>query len=260
MQAIMSLIQFGEYVSWKLPKKTHLLLTSNEDDGAQNITSLDSAQRTRLLNFHLDFSHEQYGKWMDKHNLNSQAINFMLLHPEIFSVDPQKHTQNGLINARTYTMFAQAIAGLPNFDSLESLTMIDLIAQGCFGKETNIGNLFVAFVHNNLDKLMSAKDILSGTWDTVKEKLKENIIKEGEYRVDIASVLTIRLINYITNNKLTGDNLNKLVDRIKDLLTTSEQLLTEDLLLQLVMQLNSKYPTKTTKLLTIPKVIAKLTI
>jgi hypothetical protein len=26
MQAIMSLVQFGEYISWKLPKKCHLVL------------------------------------------------------------------------------------------------------------------------------------------------------------------------------------------------------------------------------------------
>ena len=44
MQAIMSLIQFGEYISWKLPEKTHLLLTSNEDNGSMNVSSLDSAQ------------------------------------------------------------------------------------------------------------------------------------------------------------------------------------------------------------------------
>lgn len=46
MQAIMSLIQFGEYISWKLPEKTHLILTSNEDNGSMNVTSLDSAQQS----------------------------------------------------------------------------------------------------------------------------------------------------------------------------------------------------------------------
>lgn len=46
MQAIMSLIQFGEYVSWKLPNKCHLLLTSNEDDGSMNLSSTDDAQKS----------------------------------------------------------------------------------------------------------------------------------------------------------------------------------------------------------------------
>ena len=42
MQAIMSLIQFGEYISWKLPQKTHLILKS------QMFPS-----KSFLLNFHL---------------------------------------------------------------------------------------------------------------------------------------------------------------------------------------------------------------
>lgn len=46
MQAIMGLIQFGEYISWKLPEKVHLVLTSNEDNGIMAVTSLDSAQKS----------------------------------------------------------------------------------------------------------------------------------------------------------------------------------------------------------------------
>lgn len=46
MQAIMSLIQFGEYISWKLPKKCHLLLSSNPDDGNYSVSGLDPAQKS----------------------------------------------------------------------------------------------------------------------------------------------------------------------------------------------------------------------
>lgn len=46
MQAIMSLIQFGEYVSWKLPKKCHLILSSNPDDGEYSVSALDAAQKS----------------------------------------------------------------------------------------------------------------------------------------------------------------------------------------------------------------------
>lgn len=46
MQAIMSLIQFGEYISWKLPKKCHLLLSSNPDNGEYSVSGLDPAQKS----------------------------------------------------------------------------------------------------------------------------------------------------------------------------------------------------------------------
>lgn len=46
MQAIMSLTQFGEYISWKLPKKCHLILSSNPDSGDYSVTDLDPAQKS----------------------------------------------------------------------------------------------------------------------------------------------------------------------------------------------------------------------
>ena len=139
----MSLIQFGEYISWKLPKKAHLLLTSNEDDGSMNVSSLDSAQATRLINFKLDFDYELYAKWMDANHLRSECINFCLLHgSEIFD-------QSDKINARTYTMFTNAISGLKDLSSTDTLNTIDLIARGCFGNDSTIGALFVTFVNNN---------------------------------------------------------------------------------------------------------------
>ena len=168
MQAIMGLIQFNEYMSWRLPKKTHLMLTSNEDNGSMNISSLDSAQQTRLLNFNLDFDPKCYANWMDKQGLRSELINFVLLHPEIFD-------QSEFINARTFTMFTNALSSLSDLSSENSFNMIDLIAKGCFGKDTNIGNLLITFINNKLDKLMSAEEILKGDWKDVVEKLKENV-------------------------------------------------------------------------------------
>ena len=251
MQAIMSLIQFGEYISWKLPDKTHLILTSNEDNGSMNVTSLDSAQQSRLLNFHLDFNYEQYGKWMDKHGLKSEAINFMLLHKEIFD-------QSEKINARTYTMFANAISGFKDFSNPSILNNIDLIARGCFGDDTTIGNLFVAFVHNKLDKLLSAEEMIDGKWEDVSKKIKENVTSDGEYRADIASVLTMRLVNYIEMNSTSGDKTTKLIDRISDIVLNKETLLTEDLILNVLKKLNKKYPQKCAKLLLNPTIRTKI--
>jgi hypothetical protein len=251
MQAIMSLIQFGEYISWKLPEKTHLILTSNEDNGSMNVTSLDAAQSSRLLNFKLNFDYEQYGKWMDRCNLKSELINFMLFHPEIFE-------QSDRINARTYTMFANALSGFKNFDSTETLESIDLIARGCFGDETTIGSLFVAFVNNNLDKLMSAEEMLDGTWADTSKKIKENVTKDGMYRADIASVLTMRLINYIEMNEKDSKKADKAIKRIDEIIHHTEILLTEDLIFNLIRKLNGKFPGKCAKMLMDPKVRIKV--
>lgn len=251
MQAIMSLIQFGEYISWKLPEKTHLILTSNEDNGSMNVTSLDSAQQSRLLNFHLDFNYEQYGKWMDRCNLKSEAINFMLLHPEIFD-------QSDRVNARTYTMFANAISGFKSFSNIETLDSIDLIAKGCFGNDTTIGALFVTFIHNNLDKLMSAEEMLDGDWADTSKKIKENVTKDGQYRADIASVLTMRLVNYIEMNGKDSKKADKAVKRVEEIINHNEILLTEDLIYNLIKKMVKNFPGKCQKMLLNPKVRTKV--
>lgn len=47
MQATMELINTASYISWKLPKNTTVVLTSNPDDGSYSVSSLDTAQKTQ---------------------------------------------------------------------------------------------------------------------------------------------------------------------------------------------------------------------
>lgn len=209
----------------------------------------------RLLNFHLDFNCEQYGKWMDKCKLKSEAINFMLLNQDIFD-------QSERINARTYTMFANAISGFKNFNDSNVLYNVDLIAKGCFGNDTTIGDLFVAFVHNKLDKLISPEDILKSEWENVQNKLIENIYKDGEYQPSIASIITIRFINYLDtyfSSSLDKNKSEKVIDRIIDICTkSSKTLLTEDLIYKMIKTLNAKYPARCSKLFKYPEIRTKI--
>ena len=255
MQAIMSLVQFGEYVSWKLPKKCHLVLSSNPDTSDYNVTGLDLAQATRMITLQMEFDLNQFANWMEKQNMRSELINFPLLVPEMFT------RKNNTVNARSYTMFANAISSLPNFDSDKSLEMICMIAKGCFGDDWVSGQ-FVQFIHNKLDKLIDPKDMLNGEWKTVKERLEQNIYKENKYQAAIASTLTVRFTNYVENyfNSSTDKKKSeKVIDRIIELCTdTDKTLLTEDLIYKMVKGLNAKYPQRCTKMLKYPQIRGKL--
>lgn len=46
MQATMEIINSVNYISWKLPKYTSVVLSSNPDNGQFSVTSLDDAQKT----------------------------------------------------------------------------------------------------------------------------------------------------------------------------------------------------------------------
>lgn len=256
MQAVMSLIQFGEYVSWKLPKKCHLLLTSNPDNGEYSVSSLDSAQSTRLINFTVDFDEKVYAKWCDKVGIRGELINFMLLNPEIF--------KSPGVNARTFTMFANALNGIKDFSSTESLLMTSLIGSGCFGKDGElVGDLFVTFVHNHLDRLITAEQMLSGEWEDVHNKLKDCIYENDNYRSDIASTLTLRFINYVERyfedkNNTDKKKTDKVVNRMTEIILSKDRLLTEDLIFKLIKTLNFKYPQRMAKLIANPQITSKI--
>lgn len=257
MQAIMSLIQFGEYISWKLPKKCHLLLSSNPDDGNYSVSGLDPAQKSRVLTFNVDFDVKVFAKWMEKVEMRGEFINFALLSPEIFD-------RSAIINARTYTLFANALSGIHDFDTPENLALISLIAKGCFGDDDGVvSGLFIQFVHNHLDKLITPEDILKLKWEDVEKSLLSVLYKDKTYRADIASTLTLRFINYIDNyfKSKEGDSKTKsdiVCNRVLDLVTTDKRLLSEDLILKLIKTLFSQNPTRFAKLLTNPKIKAKL--
>lgn len=255
MQAIMSLVQFGEYVSWKLPKKAHLILTSNPEGAEYSIsTSLDSAQASRMLKFNVDFDVKPYAKWMDRMEMPGVMINFALMTPEIFE-------RSHVINARSYTMFANAISGISNYSDPKSLALISTIAKGCFGNDDVVSGLFVQFVHNKLDRLITPEDILKGEWEKVKDNLKECIQKDGGYRADIASTLTIRFINYLEiyfNKDEDVKKSEKAIDRIVELVTCQEKLLSEDLIFKLIKTLVAKHPNRFKKLVANPQIRLKI--
>ena len=58
IQATMELIDKGEYISWKLPQYTTVVLSSNPDDGEYSVSTMDNAQKTRYINFNVEFNLE----------------------------------------------------------------------------------------------------------------------------------------------------------------------------------------------------------
>ena len=73
MQSTMELIQNGKYISWNLPKNTTVVLSSNPDDGQFSVTSLDSAQKSRFINFPIKFNIDDFAQWAERNNIDNRA-------------------------------------------------------------------------------------------------------------------------------------------------------------------------------------------
>ena len=208
------------------------------------------------MSFSVDFDIEVWAKWAEFEGLDSRTINFALSNPEIFKKQGGVQT----VNARSYTTFANTIAGFKDFSTRETLSKILNIASGCFTNENNtVGTLFTAFIANKLDKLLSPKEMLMSGWDTLKVQLTNCLYDGDNYRADIANILSTRFLNYV---EFYFDQPNcksdVVIKRMLDFIDSDVVLLSEDLIFHLVKNLTTKYPQRTNKLLMNPKVISKL--
>ena len=261
MQASMEIINTASYISWKLPKYTSIVLSSNPDDGQFSVTSLDNAQKTRFINFNVKFNIEDWAKWAEEAEIDGRAINFELLYgDEIF----KKHNNIQTVNPRSYTTFCRAISGLKNWDNPDTLALILQISKGCFlnDKDNIIGNLFTTFIANKLDRLIQPKDMIELKWDTLEPKMKNCVYDNGNFRPEIASVLTIRFMNYVLHLFGTKGAVKESVvyDRILEIVNNEEMLFSEDLIFHLVKSLITKYPGRTGKLLMNPIIRNKVVL
>lgn len=226
MQAVMELVDRQTYISWKLPKDWHILLSSNPAGGDYFVQEQDSAQKTRYITVGLKFDSDVWAKWAESANIDSRCINFLLMHPELISKD---------INARAITNFFNSISSIDDFGTAESLTLIQMIGEGSVG--TEFATMFTTFINNKLDKMISPKEILLNTGEAyVIGALRSCIGKGVDYRADIASVMAARIINYslhyAENNPITQKEIDRLIR-----LTTEDELFSTDLKYHMVKKI-----------------------
>lgn len=249
MQATMQLLQDGKYISWSLPKNTTVVLSSNPDSGQYCVSALDPAQRSRFINFPVKFSIDNWSSWAEQSGIDGRAINFGISYSsELF--EDEKHLST--INPRSYTMFANAISGLANWGSPDSLAMILNIAKGCFNDPDNVvGSLFTTFIANKLDQLVSPKDMLLEKWDVVYPKIKKAVYDESQnYKPTVAAVLQTRLLNYTdVYFSQKGSDSKTAIDRLLEIMHAPEMLFSEDIVFNIIKTLATKYPQRMQKAL-----------
>ena len=264
LQACMDLILEQKYVSWSLPKKTTVILTNNPDDGSNNVNSLDEAQRTRFLNFTVQWDENAWSKWAEKANVDGRCINFVMSYSkELFNADEDG---NRICNPRSFVMFADMISGVKDWDNPDSLAFISTIAKGCFKDEGGrFSQMFTAFLRNKMHLLIQPKDMLLGGWDRIKDILEQTLYDtNGQYRPDIATILERRFVNYV-GAWLESDEetpISKVKDRILAFIENEEKggkrLFSQDLLLHMIKNITSEHKRQTSKLLYEPKIAKAL--
>lgn len=241
IQAVMELVDRQEYISWKLPKDWHIMLTANPDDGKYMVNSIDSAQRTRFVSVEFKFDVARWAEWAEANNIDGRCINFLLMHPEVIGEK---------VNPRSITTFFNAISSIPKFE--EQLGLIQQIGEGSVGGE--VASLFTQFIANKLDKLITPKRmLLEGDTKTVLQEIKDIVFDGTRYRADIASLLTSRIVNYGLYHAEKNPIDQKVIDRISDIIR-AEEIFNYDLKYVIAKRLIGGNKTKFQKLVFVPEV------
>jgi hypothetical protein len=208
IQAVMELIDRQQYISWSLPKDWHIILTSNPDNGEYLVNSIDNAQKTRFISINLKFDINCWGEWAENNQIDNRCINFLLRHSELVNTNT---------NSRSITTFFNSISSLSSFDA--ELGLIQMIGEGSVGPEFT--TMFTMFINNKLDKIISPETIMTHeSFDYVLNTLKGIIGKDKDYRADLASIISTRIINFslffAKNNKVEKSFIDRLASLINE--------------------------------------------
>lgn len=241
LQACMDLINTQKYISWQLPKDWTIILTTNPDNGEYNVQSMDTAQTTRFVSCELKFDVNCWAEWAEEAGIDGRCINFIIKHPEIVTEKT---------NPRAITTFFNSISSFESFE--ENLAMIQMLGEGSVGPE--MSQLFTMFINNKLDKLISPHDVLFNESDQyVIGQLNASIGKGENYRADIASIFSTRIVNYALNYFKTNPVKDVQIKRIEKLIV--DDLFAIDLKYMIVRNLINGNKQKFQKLLLNDKVV-----
>jgi len=235
MQATMEILDRQEYVSWKLPKNWHVILTTNPDNGDYNVTSLDVAQKTRFISVEMKYDVNVWARWAETAGIDGRCINFMLMNPELV-------TQR--VNPRSITTFFNAISSIGKFE--DELPLVQMIGEGSVGAD--FSSMFTMFINNKLDKIISPEDILTKDETYVMGALTSAVGKDDEFRADISSIIATRVINYSLVQAEKGTVAPAIIDRIAKL-TTECDAFTNDLRYYMVKEIVNGNKVKFSKLM-----------
>jgi hypothetical protein len=229
IQAVMELIDRQQYISWSLPKNWHIILTANPDNGDYLVSSIDNAQKTRFITVNLKYDVDCWAKWAEENHIDGRCINFMLLHPELVTTE---------INSRSVSMFFNSISSIKIFDN--QLPLIQMIGEGSVGPE--FSSMFTMFINNKLDKMISPQNIIEQDEKYVLNILKSIVGKDNNYRADLASTLSTRIVNYLDIFSKSNPIDKEVINRISTIV--NEKIFTNDICYNMVKSIYNNNPGK----------------
>jgi hypothetical protein len=195
LQATMEIVDRQEYVSWKLPKGSTVVLTTNpsDDNDYMGVNELGKAQSTRFIELGLKFDKNDWAMWAAQAKIDDRCIDFLLTYPELVEGSEG-------IPPRMFEKFFRVIEGIDDWGKAgPDRDFVRNMGSASIGPEAT--HSFEQYVDKGLDKTLSAEEVFKLSLEDLERNLREQCIDTStssiRVRQDVTSRLMIRILGHL---------------------------------------------------------------
>jgi hypothetical protein len=218
--AAMPLILENRTVSYALPKYSSVVLTSNYDNGINNVIDLDPAQATRYLEINMKFSWENWSEWaLDNPIFNTTLYMFLKEHQDLL-LRPKASEADVELNPRMWTFINSNL-----YDLFKKLDKIEDVKSEEFIKIKNeivsrLGRITNTSISTLLNNYLSNKAVYIPPMEDLMEKWTDkeaaqwfhiNLgVNKQDYNLSLSLMTSVKIAKYLRSIYLiSGNELNK---------------------------------------------------
>ncbi len=192
MKGLMQLVQDYRTISWKIPNGWTIVFTGNPDNRFNQVTSMDTAQLTRMKFITMLPDAKEWSVWAQNNGIDPRVISFVLGYEEMMVAGTRT-------NPRSIAEFGRAMTRYPNLADKEQYA--NAMLEGQASLDTDTVSDMLAFFMRDGELVISPEDILSDYKKNAKAQLDKLMNgKQKEPRLDIVSIVNDRLYAYIVSD------------------------------------------------------------
>ena len=192
VKGLMQLVQDYRTISWKIPDGWTIVFTGNPDNRFNQVTSMDTAQLTRMKFITMLPDEKEWSVWAQSNGIDQRVISFVLGYPEMMIAGTRT-------NPRSIAEFGRAMVRFPNLSDKEQYSGAMLEGQASLDMDT-VSDM-MAFFMRDAQLVIRPEDILADYKKNAKEQLEQLMSsKLKEPRLDIVSIVNDRLYAYIMSD------------------------------------------------------------
>lgn len=183
MKGLMQLVQDYRTISWSIPRGWTIVFTGNPDNRFNQVTSMDSAQLSRMKFVTLVPDAIEWAAWAEDNGIDKRLVNFILRYPEMI-VGPLR------TNPRSLAEFGRSLKRFKKLDEDSESGKKCLVEAYASLDDCTVEPMMV-FFRRKVEMIIDPEDIMSD-YEKVKDKL-ESLMSGKEPRIDIVNVINDRI-------------------------------------------------------------------